>query len=73
MDPEFHSHPGTSDDLNPKVSLAMVLLLPFNRVEDVRRLLHSIEDVQVVLAKVGPPRSLWVVEADREPARGERP
>jgi hypothetical protein len=62
-----------ASDLDPRVSLGMVLLLPLSRVPEIRRLIGGVPDVRVVLAKVATPRRLWITEADSEPPRGDRP
>jgi hypothetical protein len=54
-------------ELDPRISLGIILVLPLSRVADVREALSVLEDVKVVVSKVGPPRTLWL--ADREEDR----
>jgi hypothetical protein len=41
-------------------------------VERIRRFLEDLEGVKVVLSKVGPPRTLWIVEGPEPPREGRR-
>ena len=47
-------------ELDPTVSLAVVLSLPFSRVSEVKDALAGLPGVKVVLSRMGPPRSLWI-------------
>ncbi len=53
--------------LDPAISLAFVLNLRISKVAEVREALAALEDVRVVLSKIGPPRTLWLVEGDGPP------
>ncbi len=53
------------DELNPRVSLAVLLTLTLKDVEAVREALAQVPGVKVVLAKVAPRGSLWIREGSR--------
>ncbi len=54
-------------ELDPRVSLGFVLVLPISLVAVVKEALSDLEGVQVVISRVGPPRTLWLVEGDGPP------
>ncbi len=48
------------DDLNPKVSMAVLVTLPLNTVGEVRAALSAVPGVTIVIAKVSPQGGLWI-------------
>lgn len=50
--------------LDPAISLAFVLNLRVSKVSEVREALAALEDVRVVLSRLGPPRTLWIREGE---------
>lgn len=48
------------DDLNPKVSMAVLVTLPLNTVGEVRAALSAVPGVTIVIAKVAPQGGLWI-------------
>ncbi len=50
--------------LDPAISLAFVLNLRVSKVSEVREALAALEDVRVVVSRLGPPRSLWIREGE---------
>ncbi|MEE9237179.1 MAG: hypothetical protein V3U52_05270 [Thermoplasmata archaeon] len=49
-------------ELDPRISLGFVLVLPISLVGAVKEALSDLEGVQVVISKMGVPRSLWIKE-----------
>ena len=55
---------GEDRQLDPAISLAFVLNLRVSKVSEVREALAALEDVRVVLSRLGPPRTLWIQEGE---------
>ncbi len=53
------------DELNPRISLAVLLTLELTDVEAVREALAQVPGVKVVLSKVAPRGTLWIREGSR--------
>ncbi len=51
--------------LDPAISLAFILNLRVSKVSEVREALAALENVQVVVSRLGAPRSLWIREGER--------
>ncbi len=54
-------------ELDPRVSLGFVLVLPISRVAAVKDALSDLEGVRVVISRMGPPRTLWLVDREGGP------
>ena len=54
-------------ELDPTVSLGFVLVLPISRVTSVKEALSGLEGVRVVISRMGPPRTLWLVDREGPP------
>ncbi len=48
--------------LDPAISLAFILNLRVSKVSEVREALAALEGIQIVISKLGAPRSLWITE-----------
>ncbi len=51
--------------LDPAISLAFILNLRVSKVAEVREALAGLEDIRVVVSRLGPPRSLWITEGEK--------
>ena len=54
-------------ELDPRVSLGFVLVLPMSRIAAVQDALSDLEGVRVVISRLGPPRTLWLMDKEGGP------
>jgi len=62
----------SDDELDPEISLGLVVRMRMSKVRDVRDFFQELEGARLVVAKVAGPRRLWLIEADHEPQREGR-
>ena len=52
------------DELDPIISLGIILGVPLSKVEAVREALATLPDVRLIVSRVGAPRTLWLIRKE---------